>query len=483
MAIVIAAGLGYWLFVPKMPSQVATYTTQQTSLLFSSQTVAQSSTASSTVTSSATLAETVQWINVTGNQPVSYYLKLLESNDTEPYVQLAKELRRLPDLKNATALAKITYLALNATNPEVKEAFELMMKGGTPAPGDFTYAVPSYNTELQVLYWLACQNEFKKDDTLALAIATANGIWLGVGDDEVAKAVRNDTKNLLGFFRETNELQNSRGFSQLEDYPLEAKVALAWTASNTATNGPHSLKDRYFETGTRLGMKGYKWNTVETSTLRAMREFMDREGLVSRSVDDTASKLEEFFMFGGTNDWGGHWFLTLDRRSPYYNRTIVVDGEEVAAHNIQNVDFEWHFFLEHGKGIGVCDDEMAFLSALCKSWGIATTTITYNNEYPTDPGHTHIVYFAPPNLWKAYVKQLNIAASAEHPLHLFIYKPTFPAAIVNYNSEVKEYHYVNYVYCRNIAGTEIRAMFTAGIRTDKMRGWFFSFSTEYGGGN
>jgi hypothetical protein len=54
-----------------------------------------------------------------------------------------------------------------------------MMKGGTPDPMDFTYPVPAYNTELQVLYWLACQNEFKRDDTLALAIdrKVVEDIW------------------------------------------------------------------------------------------------------------------------------------------------------------------------------------------------------------------------------------------------------------------------------------------------------------------
>jgi len=55
------------------------------------------------------------------------------------------ELRKLRDLTNATVVAKITYLALNVTNLEIKEAFELMMKSGTPDPKDFKYAVPDYN--------------------------------------------------------------------------------------------------------------------------------------------------------------------------------------------------------------------------------------------------------------------------------------------------------------------------------------------------
>lgn len=177
VATVVAAGFGYWLLVPRMPSEIVSYTTQQTSLTISSEQTHQTSTVSTMPTSATSL-----WISVTATQPISYYLKLLDSNGTQPYVQLERELRKLPDLKNATAVAKIAYLALNATNPEVKEAFELMIKGGTPDAREFSYSVPRYNTELQVLYWLACQNEFKKDDTLALAIGMANGLWLTMGD-------------------------------------------------------------------------------------------------------------------------------------------------------------------------------------------------------------------------------------------------------------------------------------------------------------
>jgi len=172
-----------------------------------------------------------EWITIRQVKPINYYLSLLESNGTAPYIQLAKDLQKLPDLTNPTAVAKITFLALNATNPEVKEAFELMIKGGTPDLGDFKYRVPEYNTQLQVLYWLASQNEFKRDDTLVLALATANGFWVTIGDEEVRQAVKRDTGNLLPYFRETNELQKRRGHPLLEDYPLEAKICLTWTAN------------------------------------------------------------------------------------------------------------------------------------------------------------------------------------------------------------------------------------------------------------
>jgi hypothetical protein len=203
------------MFAPKISSPLVTRTTQQTSRATSSQ-----STASTRISSTTLTSETGLWINVSATQPVSYYLGLLESTGAEPYVPLARELRELPDSSNATAVAQIVYLALNATissrpsGPEVKEALELIIRGGTPSRSDFSYAVPSYNTELQVLYWLASSTQFKRDDTLALAIAMSNGFWVTVGDDQVRNAVKNDTSSLLAFLRETDAHQESMGYLQ-----------------------------------------------------------------------------------------------------------------------------------------------------------------------------------------------------------------------------------------------------------------------------
>ncbi|MGP8071239.1 MAG: hypothetical protein ACLP5V_15295, partial [Candidatus Bathyarchaeia archaeon] len=146
----------------------------------------------------------VQRVTVGQVKSTDYYLSFLESNGTAPYVQLATELRKLPDLTNATAVAQVTYLALNSTNPEVKEAFQLIIKGGTGNPSDFSYVIPQYNTELQILYWLAAQRQLKRDDTLALAIAMSNGIWVTIGDDSVQTAVMKSVVDLLDYFRETD---------------------------------------------------------------------------------------------------------------------------------------------------------------------------------------------------------------------------------------------------------------------------------------
>jgi hypothetical protein len=82
-----------------------------------------------------------------------------------------------------------------------------------------------------------------EDDALALAIAMVNGLWVTMGDDQVREAVKEDSSSLLEFFRETNEQQRLTWNHQLEDYPLEAKVALVWTGGphRCPEGGPFSL--------------------------------------------------------------------------------------------------------------------------------------------------------------------------------------------------------------------------------------------------
>lgn len=202
------------LIIAVFLSSVGFYFTSQTKTESQTSAITLRNVASTVASTQSTIKPLprIEWITIGQVKPTDYYLSLLESNGTEPYVQLARELRKLPDLANATAVAKITYLALNATNPEVKEAFHLMIKGGTPDWTDFAYNVPSYNTELQILYWLASQNDLKRDDTLALAIGMVNGLWVTMGDDQVRESVRNDASQLLQYFRETNELQKQRGY-------------------------------------------------------------------------------------------------------------------------------------------------------------------------------------------------------------------------------------------------------------------------------
>jgi hypothetical protein len=353
-----------------------------------------------------------QWIAISSVRSVSYYLSLFDSNGTQPYLRLGEELRRLPDLTNATAVATITYLALNATNPEVKEAFSLMIRGGTPDQTDFSYTVPSYNTELQVLYWLACQNQFKKNDTLALAIAMVNGLWVTMGDDQVSEAVKADATGMLAFLRETNELQRQQGYYQLEDYPFEAKLLLAWTGG-MAVAGPVDQPFRLEDFHSRkINLDVYDWNVVSLDTLRKMQVLV-YANWIDQNVTSTFSRIEEYFYFSGFN-----------QHMDYQNTSgvIVVDNETVPNHHLNNVDWEFQHFEETGKIVGVCNDEASFVSALAKSVGIATTEVNVNWK---GNGHTFAVYFDPAGkTWRMYGKQmLNINISDDEAIYALVFRP------------------------------------------------------------
>jgi hypothetical protein len=474
VAIVVAAGLGYWVLTPKMPSGLATGTTYQTSMLASSEQNSLTSSSSTAITSTPTL-----WSNVTATKPASYYLGLLESNRTEPYVQLAKELRMLPDLTNATAVAKITYLALNATNPKVKEAFQLMMNGGTPDPTDFQYPVPQYNTELQVLYWLACQNEFKKDDTLALAIAMVNGLWVTMGNEQVSQAVYNDTSQLLRFFRETNELQESRGYFLLEDYPLEAKVALAWTGGlSMQWQGPLGqpkipMRLEYYR-DLRIPLVVYEKDTVSVSTLRHMREIAETNGWWSKGANNSIADMEELLLPGGS-----HWvFATFPG--------LILDENGLDA----STDANWQF-NRYSDGLwpeGDCGTQTVLVNAWAKSIGIATLLhwmyrLGQSADSPSWRSHSYSIYFDPARLlWTAYSQQIITlgpigTANDAWLVRYFIFRPPvdqrgYLQYQINWSGNVPDEYYAKLAfYFKAIPFGQTVSMMNKGINAAQMKEW------------
>jgi hypothetical protein len=486
LAVVLVSLVGYSVLAPKMPTQVVTFTnsaTQETSLLTSLVQTSTIPTSSASATSTTLSSSTILWINITGNRPVNYYLGLLESNRTEPYVSLARELRKLPDLTNATAVAKITYLALNSTNPEVKEAFELMMKGGTPDPKDFTYTVPNYNTELEVLYWLACQNEFKKDDTLALAIAMVNGLWVTMGDEQVRGAVKRDAMDLLTFFRETNELQKQRGYYQLEDYPLETKLCLAWTGGISPALGEYGLSNfRYSRdcTTKRLDHKAYTWDAVNVTTLERMHKIIEQNMWLSKDMNQVFAKLEDYFYFEGRrqyeNTWrSDHWIYS---RPGMYDVDIDIAGEKHKSWYLVTPNYQFDFFLRNGYVTGNCADETVFVEAWDKSWGIATTAVGSQCPQPSTAGHTYSAYYDPStNKWSAYPEQLAWYVSepgAVNLLFLQVFKPPVQQrGYLNLYSIPPEFFgggmYVTFkgVYTLD----SVRDMFSKGVPTSQMKQW------------
>lgn len=65
-----------------------------------------------------------------------------------------------------------------------------MLKCGIPEKSYFSYEVPDYNTELQCLWCLVEQNEFKDYDTLPKAIAMNHGSFITMKTDKVKNSVK-----------------------------------------------------------------------------------------------------------------------------------------------------------------------------------------------------------------------------------------------------------------------------------------------------
>ena len=391
LVVVGLAGVGsYFTFYKPTAPYIVTLTSSGTTPTSSTQTT-------KSETTSTTIVPT-QSVTVGQVKSIDYYLSLLESNGTQPYVQLATELRKLPDLTNATALGTITYLALNATNPEVKEAFELMMKGGTPSANEYSYNVPSWNTDLWALYQLAEDNQFEKDDTTALAIVMVDGFFRTMGDDQVLMQIRVDDNRLLNLAREISSWQTLNGYYVLDSLPLEAKINWAWRGSENLGYSFIYLRDE----GKRIGESVYSSRVVSVSTLEEMRQFVMNAWL-KRDIDQTMKSMENLYI-QLPKYWAGSaptWTLN-----------------ESESH-LLNANYVWQYFKAHGKGIGVCVDESTFVDALAKSVGIATVPIEVGGTRKDNSkleAHAFVLYYDPyTKLWKSYNDQVEVVETAYKP--------------------------------------------------------------------
>jgi hypothetical protein len=274
----------------------------------------------------------------------------------------------------------------------VKQALELMINDGTPAPGNFSYSVPTYNTELEILYWLAAQNILKKDDTLALAIAMTNGLWITMGDNAVITDVHTQVSERLILGREINEFQAAKNLDySLENSSLLAKIMWSWPGNENGVFGARLID--YFLKGVKVADSVYRSIAVSPDQLRAMRQFMLEKGLVAATADETISNLEEYLWFDPQGN------LVFPNWT-YSDQLKIHDAGFLAG-----------LLISTGKGEGDCNSEYTVVDTAAKSIGIPTTAI-FRNVYDAQGkfvmGHMHAIYYdSQSNSWKAYRYQLE----------------------------------------------------------------------------
>jgi hypothetical protein len=396
------------------------------------------------------------------------------------YNDLAKEWNKLPESKKIDLAAVDTTgdfndLFLNATNPEVKEAGELILKGGTPNPKDFKYSVSNWNTELQILNQLGRQNWFRRDDTLALADSMVNGLWATMGTDEVRQTVYKDVNDLLNFGRETSEMQRALGLSyNLEDNPLEAKVCWAWiggVSAHPALNSLHNIIYEYRDRGKVLDLNAYKWNTVDTGQLKKLRTIAENNKWINKAITQTFEGIDSFFL--------NNWDIIdpneiLKKMGEQSRRTVDVVG---------NVDIYLEHFLANGRQVGNCADQMAFVDAWCKSLGITTDYTWRNNirlvqEGISPNGHMFNCYFnSQDDSWDIFMSQLYQWSKGEKqgdPNTFYIFKIPVNHKLQQYSDEIKLYSTKYFLGSEIVKISDLEKLFNKGIPAPKMKAYLLS---------
>ena len=304
----------------------------------------------------------------------------------------------------------------------------------------FTYKIPEFNTQLSLLYYLTTNTELKLFDTLSISDAISNGIFLTIGDDEVKKVSSKDSLDLLLYLREVNEWQKKVGIYPLEDLPLLEKMFLTFRIDDNFVYGKNVYNKYSLSvfTNYKMNIKAYKWLTTEISTLKEMKDFMEQT-ILPKSGTHTkilANILDAYFSWSNE-----HWLFTLKYNEEEdgleeYLPDMIIDGEKINPHNFNNNDFIWRYFKEHGKGIGVCDDEASFVAAILKSIGVSSWTITWHIRYKFKgelhgAGHQHVIYYSPEKrAWFSPMNQLRIDRGVEYKegiilLHYYTYSPSF----------------------------------------------------------
>jgi len=435
------------------------------------------------------------------------FLDSMESKGN-PYDDFSRDWRKL--LKNAKldgemesldATEDWVNLVLTANKSEVEDAENLKLRGGTPDSKNFPYIVPNWNTEQYVQYWLGKQNEFKNNDTLTQAVAMANGIYITLGSEEVRQHVSKDSNDLLDFFREINEMQKARGYSQLENYPLEALLALAWRSNdfgrfgrvyyslggnacpgvdkNTFPN-PANIHNFYEYRKRHMNLKDYRFNVVSIDTLKEMSKYVMNRW--SRGSGKDFVVMTSYAIRNSPVAYGSEWIYARDRPgipAPCEN-WVTIDGEVTRATNINNPNYVWQLFKTTGKGYGVSDDFNAFYDALIKSVGIAGVSLDYiwgPYKDNTENSHEETLYFDPKtNKWSTH-----FFGPLTNSMDVFIFRP--PVIQLNYFNFYTPTTYTGYrnrfipdLYHKIIGvnGSSINSQLKSGIPTKDLHSWFFT---------
>ena len=345
------------------------------------------------------------------------WAKTFNLANSEPYGYLTDDLYNLPEIRDGIstdekkAIQQIEAI-INAskTDYQLRKGICLIDEYGVPSQNIFSFNVPNYNTQLQVLFYLVKDRNVPKDYyVVALACGLVYGSVITIGDYEVDQEIRKYVSQRFDQIIETDEIIQQYSVDwQVKDYPLEADLGLVWGAPATLywNNQKEPLFWYDIFRNRQMNIEDFNWFFIENDTLKDIQRWMIKKGFVDLSVEDSAidmqhitdefpkeyndkidklmAKLNDYLYFGKNHFRGNP------------NELIDVEGVKILSGTIFNPDWQWKHFIETGEFYGTCGEDTTAENMLAKSIGTSCyhgfILATKNKHIYT---HTIIRYYNP----------------------------------------------------------------------------------------
>ncbi|MEA2032566.1 MAG: hypothetical protein U9N41_03160 [Euryarchaeota archaeon] len=345
---------------------------------------------------------------------------------------LADDFNNLPEIQDGItqdemeAAERIANL-MRSPDLEVQQGLQLIEEYGVPPEEKghwIDFETPEYNTQLEVLFWLASANRIDKDyERVALALALDYGSVVTIGDDQVDQSVKKYVSAMYDHIKATDEILEEKEIPwKAADYPLEADIGLVWGAMGIYYPIPpergfvyedgipvHTKKtifwyDEFHDR--QMNSEDFDWLFVNKTPLEEMRDWMFRNGFADLSdkpiqrsnftigelitvFNRTVARSSADEHYGDKVDmvagcitayvygWGQskekHFIYPIEPHKPPdlpSTPNITIDGKTIQTECIANPDWMWEYFKENNFFIGHCTDDSFAEGMLLKSINI-----------------------------------------------------------------------------------------------------------------
>lgn len=319
------------------------------------------------------------------------------------YPELFRELLKLPELeeidaRDDEAIEDIAELA-ESGDPEVQQGLRLILEYGIPTQNGSkympVYPVPDYNTQMQVLFWLALNKDIDEDyDRIAIALALDYGTVVTYGDDQVDEAVKQYICQVYDHVAETDQFLREKNLDwQAKDYPLEADMLLVWGACGMRyptfydqvgqTGKTPWTHFWYIEFAERpMNIEDFNWLFVSVEVLKEMRDWTVQKGFAVNDVGKVANNIDSY---AGERL---HYYTDKPDVPPSY---VEVEGRITPGCRLSNPDWQWKSLKEKNEFLGNCEDTLYVGCMLLKSLNIGAGTGSVKAE---GLAHGVILYYA-----------------------------------------------------------------------------------------